>query len=204
MDPILVTIGVIWVLSKMKKQEAQIEAPAQSAPVADPAQSAPVADLVQRIIETPTLATDKMVADSPVWFSPDIPQEQALAESKRLNEIESKRLEQMTYDAIFNKGADRAEAEYPDIMGAGKSYVAERIIVAYLDNATEEDKTRIELKYGLKIFERINEFNTIYYSYSISDWPNIYDLIRAVWGENRDIIKFAETNKIYQNRNIIT
>jgi len=53
MDPILVTIGVIWVLSKMKKQETQIEAPAQSAPVAD---------LVQRIIETPVFATDAVPA----------------------------------------------------------------------------------------------------------------------------------------------
>jgi hypothetical protein len=57
MDPILVTIGVVWVLSKMKKQEAQIESPAQSAPVAD---------LVQRIVETPTSAADVIPALPPV------------------------------------------------------------------------------------------------------------------------------------------
>jgi hypothetical protein len=53
MDPILVTIAAVWVLSKMKKQEAQIETPAQTAPIAD---------VIQRIIETPTLATDVIPA----------------------------------------------------------------------------------------------------------------------------------------------
>jgi hypothetical protein len=184
MDPILITIGVLYVLSKVKKQEAQIEAPAQTAPIAD---------VVQRIVQMPTLATDKIIADPPISSLPDIP----LEESRRRDEEESKRLEQMTYDAIFNKGADRSDAEHPDIQGAGKSYNAGYIIVEYLDNATQEDKTRIELKYGLKPFERFDEFNTIAYDYSISDWPNIYDLIRAVWGENRDIIRYAETDKIY-------
>lgn len=57
MDPILVTIAAVWVLSKMKKQEAQIETPAQTAPIAD---------VIQRIIETPTLATDVIPALPPV------------------------------------------------------------------------------------------------------------------------------------------
>jgi hypothetical protein len=58
MDPVLVTIGVLYVLSKMKSSaEAKTSAPVEG-------EIPPVNNLVDRIVQTPTLATD-VIPDLP-------------------------------------------------------------------------------------------------------------------------------------------
>lgn len=119
--------------------------------------------------------------------------------------LESQRLNRLFRDNVFGKISDEQTP--------GEAYAKGQIVVSYIPDVSNDEIQRIATEYGLTLLEDIpNEFDrTVIYSYDVVQWPNIYDLIRAVWGDNAGpwktlpesasntgSVRYAQPNFIYR------
>jgi hypothetical protein len=93
--------------------------------------------------------------------------------------LESQRLARLFRDNVFSKVSDTGSVP-------GVNYVEGQVIVSFVPDVSNDEIQRIATAYGLTVLENIpyKSDRTVVYSYDTAQWPNIYDLIRAVWGEN--------------------